>query len=601
MKWMYRVFLCSVTMICLIGCAGNQEATDQRDVNNNNHRLGQMSLDKNQVNVQQDDTTQNQNENISILKQNAAGLEGSSEEYHGHISNRPETKQKKEKPPAANNRYKQIQLLAINDLHGQLNVTRRVGGKPAGRVDYLAAYLKQRQAENEKNTLLIHTGDMVGASPPVSALLQDEPTIRILNKLNFDIGTVGNHEFDEGRNELQRLIQGGTHEQTGDFAGSEFPWVVANVVDENTGNPVLPPYKVIKVNGMPIAFIGVVYSETPSIVVPSGVAGLKFTDEVEAINRYIPELKEQGVRSIIVLAHNPGSSSVNGDNPSGELVDIANGVDDEVDIIYGAHNHAYMNSMVDNKLLVQSYSYGTAFSDVDIEIDPKTKDIVTKRAEIITTFQGGMEPDPEISDLLTNYEAAVEPIVNRVVGSAATHLTALRNDNGESVMGNLVADAQRQAMKTDIALMNPGGIRADIDEGDITWGEVYTVQPFNNDLVKMTMTGQQIRDVLNQQWGTNTTMLQISGFTYTWDGRQPSGQRIVSIQLPDGSEMDSNQTYTVTANSFLAGGGDGFTVFTKAQNKEIGPVDLDALVDFISNQPQPFSYSIDDRIQKVEY
>lgn len=600
MKWMYRVLL-SIAIISLIGCAGNQEATDQRDVNNNNHRLGQMSLDKNQFNEQQDDTTQNQNENISILKQNAVGIEGSSEEYHGHISNRPETKQKKEKPPAANNRYKQIQLLAINDLHGQLNVTRRVGGKPAGRADYLAAYLKQRQAENEQNTLLIHAGDMIGASPPVSALLQDEPTIDILNKLDFDIGTVGNHEFDEGINELQRLIQGGTHEQTGNFAGSEFPWVVANVVDEKTGNPVLPPYKVLKVNGMPIAFIGVVYSETPSIVVPSGVAGLKFTDEVEAINRYIPELKNQGVRSIIVLAHNPGSSSVNGGNPTGELVDIANGVDDEVDIIYGAHNHAYMNAMVDNKLLVQSYSYGTAFSDVDIEIDPKTKDIVTKRAEIITTFQQGMEPDPEISDLLTNYEAAVEPIVNRVVGSAATHLTALRNDNGESVMGNLVADAQRQAMNTDISLMNPGGIRADIDVGDITWGEVYTVQPFNNDLVKMTMTGQQIRDVLNQQWGTNTTMLQISGFTYTWDGRQPSGQRVISIQMPDGSEMDPNQTYTVTANSFLAGGGDGFTVFNKAQNKEVGPVDLDALVDFIGNQPQPFSYSIDGRIQKVEY
>lgn len=600
MKWMYRVLL-SIAIISLIGCAGNQEATDQRDVNNNNHRLGQMSLDKNQFNEQQDDTTQNQNENISILKQNAVGIEGSSEEYHGHISNRPETKQKKEKPPAANNRYKQIQLLAINDLHGQLNVTRRVGGKPAGRADYLAAYLKQRQAENEQNTLLIHAGDMIGASPPVSALLQDEPTIDILNKLDFDIGTVGNHEFDEGINELQRLIQGGTHEQTGNFAGSEFPWVVANVVDEKTGNPVLPPYKVLKVNGMPIAFIGVVYSETPSIVVPSGVAGLKFTDEVEAINRYIPELKNQGVRSIIVLAHNPGSSSVNGGNPTGELVDIANGVDDEVDIIYGAHNHAYMNAMVDNKLLVQSYSYGTAFSDVDIEIDPKTKDIVTKRAEIITTFQEGMEPDPEISDLLTNYEAAVEPIVNRVVGSAATHLTALRNDNGESVMGNLVADAQRQAMNTDISLMNPGGIRADIDVGDITWGEVYTVQPFNNDLVKMKMTGQQIRDVLNQQWGTNTTMLQISGFTYTWDGRQPSGQRVISIQMPDGSEMDPNQTYTVTANSFLAGGGDGFTVFNKAQNKEVGPVDLDALVDFIGNQPQPFSYSIDGRIQKVEY
>jgi 5'-nucleotidase len=599
MKWMYRLFHLLLVM-SLLGCTGNQNATEQQGVNNQQN-LRQMAQDSKQINQQQDRSTQNKHDNVSILKQNAVGIEGSSEEYHGHISNRPENKeQKKEKPTAADNRYKQIQLLAINDLHGQLNVTRRVGGRPAGRVDYLAAYLKQREADN-KNTLLLQTGDMIGASPPVSALLQDEPTIDILNKLDFDIGTVGNHEFDEGINELQRLINGGTHKQTGDFAGADFPWVVANVVDEKTGNPVLPPYEVLKVNGMPIAFIGVVYSETPSIVVPSGVAGLKFTDEVEAINRYIPEIKEQGIRSIVVLAHNPGSSGTNGENPSGELVELAKGIDDEVDIIYGAHNHAYMNAVVDHKLLVQSYSYGTAFSDVDIEIDPQTKDIVSKRAEIVTTFQEGIDPDPEIAEMLTNYEATVEPIVNEVIGTTSADLTALRNDNGESAMGNLVADAQRHAMKTDIALMNPGGIRADLDKGDITWGEVYTVQPFNNDLVKMTMTGQQIRDVLNQQWGTNTTMLQISGFTYTWDGRQPAGQRVISIQMPDGSEMDPEETYTVTANSFLAGGGDGFTVFTKAQNKEVGPVDLDALVEYIRAQSQPFSYLIENRIQKVEY
>ncbi|OLS41380.1 bifunctional metallophosphatase/5'-nucleotidase [Bacillus sp. MRMR6] len=526
--------------------------------------------------------------------------QGLSEEYHGHISNRPETKKKKEQPPAANNRYIQVQLLGINDLHGQLNVTRNVGGRPAGRADYLAAYLKQREAEN-KNTLLVQAGDMIGASPPASALLQDEPTIEILNKLGLDIGTVGNHEFDEGADELLRLINGGTHEETGDFAGSNFPWVAANVINQKTGKSLLPPYEVIKVNGMPIGFIGVVTTETPTIVVPSGVAGLTFTNEVEAINRNVAELKKQGVKSIVVLAHNPGSSGVNGENPTGTLVDIANNVDDEVDIIFGGHNHAYMNATIDNKLVVQSYSYGTAFSDVDIEIDPKTKDIVTKRGEIVTTFHEGMDADTEIAKMLAKYEDTVEPIVNRVIGTAAVPLTAMRNDNGESILGNVVADAQRQAMNTQFAFMNPGGIRADIDQGDITWGELYTVQPFNNDLVKMTMTGQQIRDLLNQQWGTKTTMLQISGLTYTWDENLPAGQKIVSIMLPDGTQLDPSTSYTVTANVFLSGGGDGFTLFTKATNKVIGPVDLEALVDFIKTQPQPFTYGIDNRIQKIRY
>lgn len=602
MNWMYRAFI-SLTIISLIGCTGNQNATDQMQNNTNNQGYRQVTNKNNDINnINLSNTTNNQADNQGSQNQLARGDNGLSEEYHGHISDRPEAKQqKKQKPPAADNRFIQVQLLGINDLHGQLNVTRKVAGKSAGRVDVLAAYLKQRESEN-KNTLHVQVGDMVGASPPVSALMQDEPTIEILNKLGFDIGTVGNHEFDEGVNELLRLINGGTHEKTGNFAGSNFPWVVANVINEKTGETLLPPYKILKVNGMPIGFIGVVTTETPTVVVASGIAGYKFTDEVEAINRHVAELKKQGVKSIVVLSHNPGSSGVNGENPTGDLLRLANNIDEEVDIIYGAHNHAHMNATINNKLVVQSYSYGTAFSDVDIEIDPKTKNIVSKRAEIITTFQEGIEPDSEIKQMLENYEKKVEPIVNRVIATTSVNLPAMQNANGESVLGDLIADAQRSTMKTDFAFMNPGGIRADLDAGEITWGEVYTVQPFNNDLTKVTMTGQQIRDLLNQQWGTSkTTMLQISGFKYTWDANLPVGQKVVNILLPDGSTIDPNKTYTVTANAFLSGGGDGFTVFTKAQNKEVGPVDLDALLDFIQALPQPITYTIDNRVQKLQY
>jgi 5'-nucleotidase len=570
MKWMYRAVI-ALIIASLMNVQGIPGST-----------AGHVQAAKNQ-------TRQNP----------AQGDQGLSQEYHGHKSNRPEAKQPKKTPPAANNRYIQIQLLGINDLHGQINVTRTVNGKPVGRADYLAAYLKQREAQN-KNTLLVQAGDMVGASPPVSALLQDEPTIDILNKLGFDIGTVGNHEFDEGLKELIRLINGGTSPITGNFAGSNFPWVVANVINEKTGKTILPPYKVLKVNGMPIGFIGVVTTETPSLVVPSGVAGLKFTDEVEAINRNVAELKKQGIKAIVVLAHNPGTSGPNGENPTGQLVDIANRTDKEVDVIFGGHNHAYMNATINNKLVVQAYSYGTAFSDVDIEIDPKTKDIVTKRGEIVTTFQEGITPDPAIKKMIEGYEATVGPKINRVVGTSSVPLTAAQNANGESVLGDFIADAQRDALKTDFAFMNPGGIRADLNAGDITWGQVYTVQPFNNDLVQMIMTGQQIRDVLNQQWGKNVNMLQISGLSYTWDSTKPAGQKVVDIKLPDGTALDPNKPYSLTVNSFLSGGGDGFTAFIDGKNKEIGMVDLDALVNFISAQPKPFSYTIQNRIQKLQ-
>ncbi|SFA40172.1 5'-nucleotidase [Parageobacillus thermantarcticus] len=504
------------------------------------------------------------------------------------------------KTDAHPHRYIDVQLLGINDFHGQLDVTRNVGGKAVGRADYLAAYLKQREAEN-KNTLLVHAGDAVGASSPVSALLQDEPTIEFLNKLGFDVGTLGNHEFDEGVDEMLRLIYGGIHLTTGYFRGADFPYVSANVVDKKTGKPLLPPYVIKRVNGMPIGFIGVVLSDTPSIVDASGVAGVSFTDEAKAINEAAKQLKRRGVRAIVVLAHNPGVSNKDGSNANGEVVDIAKKVDDEVDVIFAGHNHAYLNAEVDGKLLVQSYSYGTAFSDVDVKIDPRTKDIVAKKAEIVTTYQDGIKPDAEIAKLIGKYEEKVAPIVNQVVGTAQTTITSKQNASGESALGNLIADAQRSALKTDFAFMNPGGIRADIEQGEVTWGELYNVQPFGNQLVKMTLTGGQIRKLLNQQWQPNQTrMLQISGLTYTWDASKPIGDKVVDIYLPNGAKLDPNAEYTVAVNSFLADGGDHFTVLTEGKNREAGPVDLDALIAaYIQQLPQPFAARIEGRIQKL--
>ncbi|KYD26142.1 bifunctional metallophosphatase/5'-nucleotidase [Parageobacillus toebii] len=511
----------------------------------------------------------------------------------GHLGKKQQT------DSSYSHRYIDVQLLGINDFHGQLDVTRNVGGRAVGRADYLAAYLKQREREN-KNTLLVHAGDAVGASSPVSALLQDEPTIEFLNKLGFDVGTPGNHEFDEGVDEMLRLIYGGAHPNTGYFSGADFPYVSANVIDKETGKPILPPYIIKRINGVRIGFIGVTLSDTPTIVIPSGVAGVTFTDEAEAINKAVKQLKRQGVRAIVVLAHNPGVSNKDGSNASGEIVEIAKKIDDEVDVIFAGHNHAYLNAEVDGKLLVQSYAYGTAFSDVDLKIDRRTKDIVAKKAEIVTTYQDSIKPDPEITKLINKYEAKVAPIINQVIGTAKTTITNVQNASGESALGNLIADAQRAAMKTDFAFMNPGGIRANIEQGEVTWGELYNVQPFSNQLVKMTLTGEQIRKLLNQQWQPNQTrMLQISGLTYTWDASKPIGDKVVDIYLPNGTKLDPNAEYTVTANSFLADGGDNFTVFTEGKNREVGPVDLDALINYIQQLPQPFDAHIEGRIQPL--
>lgn len=496
-----------------------------------------------------------------------------------------------------------VQLLGINDLHGQLDYSTKVNGKPVGGIEYLAGYLKEREATNPANTLMVQAGDAVGASRPVSALLQDEPTIRFLNELGFDVGTVGNHEFDEGVTEMMRLIHGGAHPKTekdfGPFEGAAFPYVVANVVDEKTGNLIMDPYVVKEVDGVKIGFIGVVTTETPSIVTPSGVAGVKFTDETEAINKYAKELEGKGVKAIVVLAHDPGTSAPDGSNPTGKVVDIAKAVDPEVDVIFGAHDHKYLNSTVDGKLLVQSYSYGTAFSDVDLTIDPITQDIVSKKAEIVSTFQNPEHLDAKIKAELDAYQAYVAPITSQVVGEAAAPISRTANGSGETALGNFIADGMKAATNTDFAFMNVGGIRDEIKKaGPITWGDLFAIQPFGNDIVTEKITGQQVRTLLNQQWSATSyaKIMQISGLKYTWSDNLPIGQKVLDIYLPNGNKIDPNGVYSVTVNNFMADGGDGFVVLKQGTERVTKMTDLDAFIDYVRSSTKPISAQIEGRI-----
>ncbi|MGX6446108.1 bifunctional 2',3'-cyclic-nucleotide 2'-phosphodiesterase/3'-nucleotidase [Neobacillus sp. K501] len=492
--------------------------------------------------------------------------------------------------------FVKTQLLGINDLHGQLDYSTKVNGEVVGGIEYLAAYLKQREALNP-NTLMLHAGDAVGASRPVSALLQDEPTIQFLNEIGFDLGTLGNHEFDEGITEMMRLIKGGYHKNTGYFEGASFPYVAANVVQEKSGELLLDPYVIKEIEGKKIGFIGVITTETPSIVTASGVAGVKFTDEVEAINKYTAELKGKGIEAIVVLAHNPGTSAVDGSNPTGEVVQFANEVDDEVDVIIGAHDHKYLNSTVDGKLLVQSYSYGTAFSDIDLAIDPVTGEIVAKRAEIVSTFQKNITPDAKIKAELDGYLADIAPITGAVVGEAAVEITKVANEAGESALGNLIADSMRDATKSDFAFMNSGGIRDNLNKGPITWGELFAIQPFGNDVVTLTVTGEQIRTLLNQQFSADRNrIMAISGLKYTWSPEKPLGEKVLDIFLPNGKKIDPKANYTVAVNNFMADGGDGYTILKQGKDRKVWMTDLDALINYVKAQKQPISAAIEGRI-----
>lgn len=500
---------------------------------------------------------------------------------------------------AKKNKHINLQILSINDFHGQIDKVGKVNNKATGSAEYLAAHLKQRESEN-KNTFLVHAGDIVGASSPASALLQDEPTIEILNELGFDLGTLGNHEFDEGLTELKRMIDGGTHPNTGYFEGANFPYVVANVLDKKTEQPILPPYAVKVVNGVKVGFIGVVTKTTPSVVTPDGVKDVIFTDEAEAVNRQVKELKKRNVEAIMVLAHEGGVQDRTTGQITGPIADMVQKFDPEVDVVFAGHSHTYLNGFVDGKLVVQAGSYGSAFADVDLVIDKKTRDVVKKSAEVVYTYHEGITPDARTHEIVESAKAKVAPIISREVGQSAGTITRSENAAGESALGNFIADAQRWKMNTDFSFMNPGGIRADMPAGKVTWGDLFTIQPFNNDLVSMKLTGEQVKKALNQQFQdpNRVRILQISGLTYKWDVSRPASDRVYDLKKADGTPIDSTETYSVTVNSFMASGGDAFTTFAEGTDRVVGPTDLDGLVEYVKQLPQPFDAKIEGRIIK---
>ncbi|MBC8648689.1 bifunctional metallophosphatase/5'-nucleotidase [Pseudomonas sp. MTM4] len=535
-----------------------------------------------------------------------------------------------------------INLLSINDFHGQLS-PRSVAGRPAGGAAVLAAYLK---AASNENTLIVHDGDQVGASPPNSALLRDEPSISFFNllanphcrpfsrQMNMPrsvqpfaqqrcnlLGTLGNHEFDNGKAELLRQLTGGNH-RNGPFLeasweGARFPVVSSNVIDVSAGASLLPPYSVYFSDGVRIGVIGAVLKETPSIVSPSGVAGLRFIDEADAINQSVAELRRHGVRAIVVALHQGGQqTSYDGPtNPEADtvtdpVVDIIERLDDEVDVVISGHSHGFTNALVPNAsgkpiLVTQAFSAGTAYADIELVVSRRSRDIVEKSAAVITTWadQGaGLSPDPEVAALVAEADARVERLVARLVGVTQGDITRTETPAGESALGNLIADAQRVATDAQISFMNPGGIRADLAGGEVSWGELFAIQPFANDLVSMDLTGAQIKTLLEQQWigQSYARILKPSGIQYSWAASRPEGSRVIEMRDATGTPINPAATYRVTVNSFLAGGGDNFTVLTEGTNRVVGPVDLDALVDYIEGLPQPFGGRVAGRIERVD-
>lgn len=516
-----------------------------------------------------------------------------------------------------------LQILAINDFHGNIATTSSSFGG-VGRADYLAANLRAREYHN-RNSILVSAGDLVGASPLVSALFHDEPTIEAMNLMRLELNGVGNHEFDEGVDELLRLQHGGPHPVDGNldgtpFRGANFKFLAANVKYEDTGETIFPGVAIKRYEGIKVAFIGMTLEGTPSIVTPAGVAGLTFEDEVETVNSIVPELQADGIESIVILLHEGGLSDGGqndcGSGLTGPIAEIVPQLDDAVDLVIAGHTNDEFVCEIDGKWVTMADNRGRLFTDIDVHLDRLSKDMTIVSIENVANTQEGVKPVRKLTQLIDKYTALSAPLANRVIGTTDGDITEASTDAGESGLGDVIADAQLASTASDAtggavaAFMNPGGIRNDVlfeptgeeGPGEFTYGEAFGVQPFNNDLVTMTLTGEQIDTLLEQQWvgQTRPRILQVSeGFSYTWDGAAADGDRVdpASIMI-DGVVVDPAASYRITVNSFLAGGGDNFVVLVDGTDRLVGQVDLDALVDYFGAN-SPVSSGPQDRITRV--
>ena len=506
-----------------------------------------------------------------------------------------------------------VRVLAINDFHGHLRAA--PGGVrtidpanagqavtvPAGGAEHLATAVAELRAANP-NHIFVAAGDLIGATPLLSALFRDEPTIESLNLMGLEASAVGNHEFDKGADELLRLQRGGCHPIDGcrgpqAFQGARFQYLAASTVDVTSGRTLLPGYHVKRFQGIPVAFMGLTLEATPSIVVPAGVAGLKFRDEVETVNELVPELQRQGIEAIVVLIHEGGYPS-GGHNEcpgiSGPIVDIVKRLDPAVDLVVSGHTHRAYNCRIEGRLVTSADKYGTVVSAIDLVLDPRTGDVTNAVADNVIVRPSFVE-DPRQTALIESYERLARPLARRVVGRIGAALPRDVNAAGESVLGQVIADAQLAATRdagAQLALMNPGGIRAALPvpaDGQVRYEDLFAVQPFYNNLVTITLSAEQLVQALEQQWiaQPGPRILHVSrGFTYTWDAARPPGQRVVpgSVRL-DGRPLDPAASVRVTVNSFLASGGDLFSVFKLGRDPRFGIMDVDALELSVQSHP----------------
>ena len=534
-------------------------------------------------------------------------------------------------PPPAKPKHATVQLLSFNDYHGHLEASDGPLSRAqdptqtaVGGAEYLATKLSTlRDNVGDGRSLTVAAGDLIGGSTFLSGMFHDEPSVETLNAMGLDVSSVGNHEFDEGTDELQRMQNGGCHPEDGcyfedePYKGAQFQWLAANVVKRDTGKTLLPGTSIKQVSGVEVGFIGMTLEATDTLVSPAGVASVDFKDEVETANAQAAALKARGVDAIVVLLHEGGyqAGTINGcSGISAPIAQIAAQMDAEVDQIISGHTHqGYICSLPDPegnpRLVTSAADYGRAVTETTLKIDRETGEVDRTSAVAVNHLVDRSVADPEQTEIIAKWNALAGPLKATIVGSHTEDILGDSSGNRgiETPMADLVADAilwgtEAEKGGAQIAFMNVGGVREDLPmapkygegAGEVTFAEAYDIAPFGNLLNSLDLTGAQIEEVLEQQYQPipargSRPMLALGvseGFTYEWDATQPQGSRVVpGSMMLNGTPIDLAETYRVGTLSFLAQGGDSFTAFTQGTNLLGGPEDLQNLVDYLEVHP----------------
>ena len=514
----------------------------------------------------------------------------------------------------------EVQILGLNDFHGNLEPPRdpvplrNPDGTTtkirAGGAAQLAATL--RRLREGRASVTVAAGDLIGATPLVSAYFLDEPTIRALSMAGLDLAAVGNHEFDKGGAELLRMQEGGCEKHTSrdpclvePHGPADFRYLAANVITEG-GATFFPGSEVRQIGPVKLGFIGMTLRETATLVTPAGVKGLTFADEVATANALVPSLKAQGVDTIVLLIHQGGYvppvyDALGCDGLSGDIIPILGGLDPAIRVIVTGHtHHAYACEVEAGggpRLLTSAGKNGYLVTDIRLSFDPASRKLIRAGGRNVPVLA---ERDPAVQALVDRYVGAARPAAERVVGRLSR--PAMKDaDDGDSAAGELIADAQLAATRAadkggaEIAFINSTGVRTDLvprADGSVTFGQIFAAQPFGNNLVVKTLTGAQIKALLEQGFRekngkvrAGSLLIPSEGFGYRFDLSRPAGERILAMTL-NGRRVDPARAYRVTVNNFLASGGDGYTVLAQGRDARDGGLDLDALEAWLAGNPR---------------